>query len=49
VAYTFDLGTTPLTARLKVFREFAAENRLEGTAAFLTLSLPLRVDAASAE
>lgn len=44
VAYNFNLGDRPLTARLKAYREFAAENRLEGTSAFLTLSLPLRID-----
>jgi hypothetical protein len=43
VAYNFVLGTTPMTARLKVFREFAVQNRLEGTSGFLTLSIPLRV------
>ncbi|WP_343712419.1 transporter [Inquilinus sp.] len=49
VAYNFTLGTTPVTARLKVYREFAAENRLEGTSALLTLSLPLSIDASHAD
>ncbi|WP_269585075.1 SphA family protein [Roseibium sp. Sym1] len=39
--YNFQLGTTPVATRIKVYREFAAENRLEGTSAFLTVTIPL--------
>lgn len=40
-AYNFQVGATPVSFRGKVYREFAAQNRLEGTAGFLTLSFPL--------
>uniref|UniRef100_UPI0038530DE9 SphA family protein n=1 Tax=Paenochrobactrum sp. BZR 201-1 TaxID=3378075 RepID=UPI0038530DE9 len=40
-SYSFELDKTPVTARVKVFREFAAKNRLDGTGAYLTLSVPL--------
>ncbi|WP_118138557.1 transporter [Oceanicella sp. SM1341] len=40
-AYNFRIGATPVAARLRVYREFAARNRLEGTAGFLTLTVPL--------
>ena len=43
VAYNFQLGATPISTRLKVYREFDAENRLEGTAGYMTVSLPLGV------
>jgi len=43
VAYNFNAGNTPVTARLKVFREFAAKNRMEGTAGYLTVSFPISV------
>ena len=41
VEYTFKAGDTQVTTRLKVFDEFAVENRLEGTAAYFTVALPL--------
>lgn len=41
VGYNLMLGKVPLSTRLKVFEEFDAKNRMEGTAAFLTVSLPL--------
>lgn len=41
--YNFQLGQTPVSTRVKVYREFAAENRLEGTSAYLTLTIPLSV------
>jgi len=39
--YNFQMGNTPVSMRLRVLQEFEARNRLEGTAAFLTLSFPL--------
>ncbi|WP_441227947.1 SphA family protein [Tardiphaga sp. 20_F10_N6_6] len=45
IGYTFEVGKLPISTRLKVFREFAAENRMEGTAGFLTVSLPIAMDA----
>ncbi|WP_244644266.1 SphA family protein [Azorhizobium oxalatiphilum] len=44
IAYNFEVGKTPVSARLKVYREFAAENRLEGTLGFLTVAFPLSID-----
>lgn len=43
IAYNFELGETPISARLKVYREFDAVNRLEGTAGYLTVAFPLAV------
>lgn len=43
VAWNFKAGNTPVTLRAKVYREFAVENRLEGTSGFVTLSFPLGV------
>jgi hypothetical protein len=43
-AYTFTLIDTPVTARLRVFEEFDAKRRLEGTAVFFSLSFPLLVN-----
>lgn len=43
IAYNFELGETPVSARLKVYREFDAVNRLEGTAGYLTVAFPLAV------
>ncbi|MGM4892024.1 SphA family protein [Tardiphaga sp. 839_C3_N1_4] len=45
LGYTFEVGKLPISTRLKVFREFAAENRMEGTAGFFTVSLPIAMDA----
>jgi hypothetical protein len=42
-SYNFQLGVTPVSTRVKVYREFAAENRLEGTSAFLTVTVPIGV------
>lgn len=47
-AYNFNVGNTPVSARAKVYREFATRNRLEGTAGFLTVSFPLHVTATAA-
>lgn len=43
VGYTFKVGDLPVSTRLKVYREFDVKNRLEGTAGFFTLSMPLYV------
>lgn len=43
LAYNFQLGDIPLSTRIKVYREFDVENRLEGTAGYLTVALPLMV------
>jgi hypothetical protein len=40
-AYNFPLGEMPATARLRVFEEFEAERRLEGTSVMLSLTVPL--------
>lgn len=40
-AYDFVLGKTPVTARIRVFEEFNATRRLDGTAAFFSLTFPL--------
>lgn len=44
VGYTFEVGKLPISTRLKVYREFDVQNRMEGTAGFFTVSLPLAVD-----
>jgi hypothetical protein len=41
--YTFDVGKIPVSATVSVYREFDVVNRLEGTAAWLTLAVPLWV------
>lgn len=43
VGWNFELGETPLSARVKYFHEFTAENRAEGDAVFLSLSMPLSI------
>lgn len=43
IAYNFELGQTPVSTRLKIYREFDAVNRLEGTAGYVTISFPLSV------
>jgi len=48
-AYTFKLDGRDITTRVKVLREFDVENRLEGTAGFLTVSFPILVNAAPAK
>lgn len=42
-AYDFEVGEAPVTLRGRVFTEFNVENRLEGTAAMLSLSFPIAV------
>ncbi|MFA7669364.1 MAG: transporter, partial [Burkholderiaceae bacterium] len=39
-SHAFKWENTPIQARLKVLREFNTRNRVEGTAVYLTLSLP---------
>ncbi|WP_242559968.1 MULTISPECIES: transporter [Pandoraea] len=39
-AYIFKPGRIPITARLKVFHEFAVSNRAKGNSLFLTMTLP---------
>ncbi|WP_157139916.1 hypothetical protein [Roseibium aggregatum] len=41
--YNFQLGQRPVSTRVKVCREFAAENHLEGTSAYMTQTIPLGV------
>ncbi|MBS7698372.1 MULTISPECIES: transporter [unclassified Chelatococcus] len=41
VAYNFEAGKTPISTRVKVFREFNVKNRQEGTVGFFTVSLPI--------
>ena len=43
IGYNFQLGALPVSTRIKYFHEFNAENRLEGDAAYLTVSMPLWV------
>ncbi|TAK49103.1 MAG: transporter [Xanthobacteraceae bacterium] len=43
LGYMFKVDGRDIATRLKVYREFDVENRLEGTAAFLTVALPLHV------
>ncbi|WP_235506566.1 transporter [Altererythrobacter sp. Root672] len=40
-AYNFVLGKTPVTARVRVFEEFNTTRRLDGTAVFFSLTLPI--------
>jgi hypothetical protein len=43
IGYTFEVGKLPISTRLKVYREFDVQNRMEGTAGYLTVSLPISV------
>lgn len=43
-AYNFEIGKTPVSARLRVFEEFNVERRLEGTAVLFSLSFPLLIN-----
>jgi hypothetical protein len=43
VGWNFEAGKLPIAARLKYFHEFDAENRAEGDAVFLTISMPLSI------
>lgn len=39
--YTFEIEKIPVATQFKVFREFSAVNRMEGTAGFFSISVPL--------
>ena len=41
VGCTFKIDRRNISARVKVFRRFDGQNRLEGAAAFITIALPL--------
>ena len=43
IGWNFKAGDVPISARIKYFHEFAVENRAEGDAVFLTISMPLSV------
>lgn len=45
--YTFEVGKIPVSTRLKGYREFDVQNRMEGTAGFLTVAFPLWIDTGS--
>jgi hypothetical protein len=45
VGYNFEVGKVPVSTRLKVYRELDVQNRMEGTAGFFTVSLPLTAGA----
>ena len=41
MTYNFGLGKIPVSTSARVYREFDAENRLRGTAGWLTMAIPL--------
>lgn len=41
IAYSFNVASTPVTARLKVLREVSVENRPQGTIALVSLAFPI--------
>jgi hypothetical protein len=41
MTYNFALGKIPVSTSARVYREFDAENRLQGTAGWLTMAIPL--------
>jgi hypothetical protein len=43
LGYMFKVAERPIQTRVRVFKEFAVENRLEGAAGFLTIAMPLWV------
>lgn len=43
IGYNFKVGETPVSSRLKVYHEFGAKNRAEGTGVFATISIPLAI------
>jgi hypothetical protein len=43
LAYNFQLGSTPVSARLKYYHEFDVKNRLPADTGFVTVSFPLGV------
>ncbi|MEJ5022734.1 transporter [Ochrobactrum vermis] len=48
IGWNFELSELPLSTRVKYFHEFAAENRAEGDAVILTLSMPLSMNKSTA-
>ncbi|MQY46178.1 transporter [Rhizobiales bacterium RZME27] len=43
IGWNFKAGELPISARVKYFHEFAAENRAEGDAVYLSISMPLSI------
>jgi hypothetical protein len=43
IGYNFKIGEIPVATRVKVFRELDVQNRLKGTAGFLSIAFPLWV------
>lgn len=43
LGYAFKIDGRDISTRVRVYREFDVQNRLEGTTAFLTLAMPLHV------
>jgi len=41
MTYNFALGKIPVSTSARVYREFDAENRLQGTAGWPTMAIPL--------
>jgi hypothetical protein len=41
---SFEVGKLPISTRIKVYREFDVQNRMEGTAGFFTVALPIGLD-----
>ena len=41
VGYMFKADGRDISTRVRVYREFDVQNRLEGTAGFITLAMPL--------
>lgn len=41
ISYSFTVGSTPVSARLKVLREVSVENRPQGTIALVSLAFPI--------
>jgi hypothetical protein len=48
IGYNMRIGDLPIATRLKIYREFDVTNRLEGTAGYFTLSMPLFVSTSPA-
>lgn len=43
IGYTFNVGTTPVSTRLKILREISVDNRPQGTIALVTVAFPIGV------
>jgi hypothetical protein len=46
LGYTFTLGQTPISTRIKVLKEVEVENRFRGTIGWLQVSFPVWVSPA---